>query len=100
MRRAAPCPVRRRSLRHAALIPLRLPAEIRAPFYRPSVALLRRPDSMQLARHGLRPSAAAGGGDHMRQRDEGPALLFRTLHALGLLLLMLDGGKARLPRRD
>ena len=33
----------------------------------------------------------------MRQRDKRPSLLLR---ALGLLLLMLDGGKAKLPRLD
>ena len=33
----------------------------------------------------------------MRQRDKRPALL---LCALGLLLLMLNGGKAKLPRLD
>ena len=36
----------------------------------------------------------------MRQRDERPALLLGALRALGLLLLMLDGGKAKLPRLD
>ena len=36
----------------------------------------------------------------MRQRDKRPALLFGALRALGLLLLMLDGGKAKLPRLD
>ena len=37
----------------------------------------------------------------MRQRDKRPALLpLILLRALGLLLLMLDGGKAKLPRLD
>ena len=36
----------------------------------------------------------------MRQRDKRPALLLGALRALGLLLLMLDGGKAKLPRPD
>ena len=48
----------------------------------------------------LRPSAAARVGHHMRQRDERPALLLGALRALGLLLLMLDGGRAKFPRLD
>jgi hypothetical protein len=72
---ATRCPAARRSLRRSTLLTLHLSAEIRAPFYRPSVALLRRPASLQVARHALRPSAAARVGHHMRQRDERPALL-------------------------
>ena len=88
------------SLRRSPLLALRLPVEIPAPFLRPCVALLRRPATLQLARHTLRPSAAARVGHHMRQRDKRPALLLGALRALGLLLLMLDGGKAKLPRLD
>ena len=90
----------RRSLRRSPLLALHLPAKIAAPFVLPCVALLRRGAALQLARHLLRPSAAARVGHHMRQRDKRPALLLRALRALGLLLLMLDGGKARLPRLD
>jgi hypothetical protein len=37
----------------------------------------------------------------MRQSDKRPALLpLMLLSALGLLLLMLDGGEAKLPRLD
>ncbi len=75
-------------------------AEIPAPFLRPCVALLRRSATLQFALHALRPSAAARIGHHMRQRDKRPALLFGALRALDLLLLMLDGGKAKLPRLD
>ena len=95
------CPAARQSLRRSSpLLALRLAAENLAPFFRPSVALLRRPATLQLALHALRPSAAARVGHHMRQRDKCPALLLGALRALGLLLLMLDGGKAKLPRPD
>ena len=93
------CPAARRSLRRSPLLALRLSAEIPAPFLRPSVTLLRRPATLQLARHALRPPAARVGHD-MRQRDKCPALLFGALRALGLVLLMLDGGKAKFPRPD
>jgi hypothetical protein len=78
-----------------ALLALRLAAENLAPFFRPSVALLQRAASVQIARHLLRPSAAARVGHHMRQSDKRPAM---PLRALSVLLLMLDGGKAKLPR--
>ncbi len=94
---AARRPARCRSLRRAAFIPLRLPAEIRAPLYRPSVPLLRCAAALQLARHAVRPSAAARSSHHMRQRDKRPALLFRARGAFcGQILRMLDGGKPRL----
>jgi hypothetical protein len=48
-------PAARRSLRRSALVTLYLSAEIRTPFYLPSVALLRRPATLQLALHALRP---------------------------------------------
>jgi hypothetical protein len=87
-------------LRRSALLTLHLSAEIPAPFLLPCVALLRRPATLQLALHALRPSAAARVGHDMRQRDKRPALLFGALRALGLLLLMLDGGRAKFPRLD
>ena len=87
----------RRPLRRSPLLALRLPAEIPAPQYSPSLPLLRRAASLQISHHLLRISAAARVGHDMRQRDERPALLLR---ALGLLLLVLDGGKAKLPRLD
>ena len=96
---SSPCRVLR-SLRRSPLLALRLPAENRAPFFRPSVALLRRPASLQLARHAAPAIRRRPRRPPHAPARQTPCPAARALRALGLLLLMLDGGKAKLPRPD
>jgi hypothetical protein len=64
------------------------------PFLRPKPLLLRRPASLHLALHRLRPFRARRSL-HRRQRADGLLVPLGQRAALGYLLRVLDGGQPR-----